>query len=64
MKVTFIITLLTVSLVGNTSSIPIVLFDTSVIVATLTGTLGTWRVHKQSIWNRGTLTYLLAEQSM
>ena len=54
----FIMTLLTVSLVNDIS---IILFDTTVVAVTLAGTLGTWRV---TIWNRPTLTHLLAEQSM
>ena len=63
-KVIFIITSLTVSLVGDISSILVILFDTIVVIVTLAGTLGTWRVYKRSTWNMLTLTHLLAEQSM
>ena len=35
-----------------------------VVVVTLAGTLGTWRVYKRLAWNGLTLTHLLAEQSM
>ena len=41
-----------------------VLFETVVVVVTLTGTLGTWRIYKRSVWKGLTLTHLLAEQSM
>ena len=51
------------SSVGDIISIPVILFDTIVVVVTLTGTLGTWRVYKTT-WNRLTLIHLLAEQSM
>ena len=50
--------------VDDVTSISVVLFDIIVVVVTLAGTLGTWRVYKQSTWNKLTLTHLLAEQSM
>jgi hypothetical protein len=40
-----------------------IVFDIVVVALTLTSTLGTWRVYKQSSWSRPTLTYLLAQQS-
>ena len=64
-KVKLIMTLLTVfSSVHDVNTISVILLDMTVIFVTLTGTLGTWRVYKRSMWNRLTLTHLLAEQSM
>ena len=42
----------------------VILFDTIVVIVTLAGTLGTWRVYKQLTWNKRTLTRFLAEQSL
>ena len=63
LKIIFIMALLIVNLVGDIGVIAVILFDIIVVVVTLTGTWGTWRVYRQSIWNRRTLTHLLAEQS-
>ena len=50
--------------VTSVSSIAVILFDAIVVVVTLAGTLGTWRVYKRSSWNTVSLTHLVAEQSM
>ena len=50
--------------VDDVGTIAFILFDTIMVVVTLVGTLGTWRVYKRSAWKRLTLTCLLAEQSM
>ena len=57
-------TLLKVFPVSSASVVADILFDVVVVIVTLAGTLGTWRVYKRSTWNGLTLTHLLAEQSM
>ena len=65
LEVIFIITLLTVfSSVSDVSTVAVILFDTIVVVVTLAGTLGTWRVYKRSAWKELTLSHLMAKQSM
>jgi hypothetical protein len=49
--------------VSDFTSIAAILFDTVVVVVTLVSTVGTWRIYKRSIWDKLSLTHLLAQQS-